>query len=252
MINPEHCDTPPLSSVGPAEGDVPDELTPTRFAMERGLLVMGDRTELILVRHAQQRRTLAEATQTGGPRLSEVGRLQARSTGEFLAAEIAKPVDAVYCSDLNRTMETAQIIAAALGNRPEPQSDPGLREVDLYSRDRGEADVSARVQATAGAEFARTLRWDAFPNTESGSDFRRRITTTLERIAQAHPEGRIVVVSHAGAISAAVAHLVSAKPDMFFFAGHASVNRIFYGDDRLITHSLNEVGHLRAEGALTF
>lgn len=252
MTNPEHRNAPPLRSVDPIEDDVPDELTPTRFAMERGLLVMGDRTELILVRHAQQQRTLAESTQTGGPRLSEVGRLQARLTGEFLAAEIAKPVDAVYCSDLNRTTETAQIIAAALGNRPEPRPDPGLREVDLYSRDRGGADMSASVQARAGLEFARTLRWDAFPNTESGSDFRHRIITALESIARAHPEGRVVVVSHAGAISAAVAHLLSAKPDMFYFAGHASVNRIFYGDDRLVTHSLNEVGHLRAESTLTF
>jgi 2,3-bisphosphoglycerate-dependent phosphoglycerate mutase len=234
------------------EGNVPDELTPTRFAMERSLLVMGDRTELILVRHAQQRRTLSEAKQTGGPRLSDLGRDQARLTGEFLAAESTAPVEAVYCSDLNRTTETAQLIAAALAGQPQPRPDPGLREVDMYSRDRGGADVSAPVQAKAGLEFARTLRWDAFPNTEPGSDFRRRIVTALERIAQAHPGGRVVVVSHAGAISAAVAHLLGAEPDMFYFAGHASVNRLFYGDNRFVTHSLNEVGHLRAEGALTF
>jgi probable phosphoglycerate mutase len=220
--------------------------------MERGLLVMGDRTELILVRHAQQQQTMAEATQTGGPRLSDVGRAQARLTGEFLAAEVAAPVDAVYCSDLNRTTETAQLIAAALAGQPELRPDPGLREVDMYSRDRGGADVSAPVQAKAGREFARTLRWDAFPNTEPGSDFRRRIHSTLERIARAHPSGRVIVVSHAGAISAVIAHLVSAEPDMFYFAGHASVNRVFYGDNRFVTHSLNEVSHLRAEGALTF
>ena len=252
MTPPPPADAPLPDAVGLPAEDEPDELTPTRFSMERGLLVIGDRTELILVRHAQQLRTLAEAYQDGGPRLSEFGRVQARLKGEFLAAEHAAPVDAVYCSDLNRTMETAQIIASALAAGHQPRPDAGLREVDMYSRDQGGADVSAEVQAKAGEEFAHTLRWDSFPNTEPGEDFRRRICITLERIARAHPNDRVIVVSHAGAISAAIAHFVGAVPDMFYFAGHASVSRIFYGDNKFVTHSLNEVGHLRAQGALTF
>jgi probable phosphoglycerate mutase len=220
--------------------------------MERSLLVMGDRTELILVRHAQQRRTLAEAYQAGGPRLSDLGRDQARLTGELLASESGPAVDAVFCSDLTRAQETAGIIAAAVTPGRDPVVDTGLREVDMYSRDRGGADVSAAVQHKAGEEFSRTLRWDAFPHTEPGADFRRRIHATLEKIAAAHQNGRVVVVSHAGAISAMYAGLVNADPDMFYFAGHASVNRMFHGDNRFVTHSLNEVAHLRTHGALTF
>jgi probable phosphoglycerate mutase len=235
------------------EDEALDELLPTVVAIGRRLLVAGERTELILVRHAQQRRSRTESRRPGGPRLSDLGRLQARLTGEYLAAEArnAAPVAAVYCSDLNRAHETAEIIAAATGGQHQ-QPDAELREVDMYSRDRGEANVSPAVQAKATQEFARTLRWNAFPNTEPGNDFRRRTRAALERIAAGHRNGRVVVVSHAGAIAAAFAELVDAGPDMFYLPGHASVNRIFHGNNSFVTHSLNEVGHLRAEGALTF
>ncbi|MFD7008497.1 histidine phosphatase family protein [Rhodococcus jostii] len=249
---PSHLPLP--ESIDAAEFEDPDELTPTRFSMERGLLVIGQRTELILVRHAQQLRTLKEALRPGGPGLSDFGRAQAGLTGEYLAADQSgtTPITAVYCSDLNRTAETAEIIAAAVTPSAAPISDPQLREVDMYSRDRGGADVSADIQEEAGEEFARTLRWDAFPNTESSREFRLRIYRALERIADKHTNERVLVVSHAGAISSFFAHLTGAEPDMFYFAGHASVNRVYHGDDRFVTGSLNEVGHLRNRAALTF
>ncbi|MGA4790647.1 histidine phosphatase family protein [Nocardia sp. AB354] len=245
--------TPLPDSVSIAESAEPDELTPTRYAMERGLLVIGERTELILVRHGQQVRTHTEAYRPGGPGLSELGQIQARLTGEYLADVAADtPITAVYCSDLNRAVETAAIVAAAAAPGLEPMPDTALREVDMYSRDRGGADVSLDIQDRAGEEFRRTLRWDAFPNTETSDDFRRRIHQALTTIAERHPNERVLVVSHAGAISSFVAGLVGADPDMFYFAGHASVNRVYYGDDRFVPHSLNETGHLRVRAALTF
>ncbi|MFI7195171.1 histidine phosphatase family protein [Nocardia nova] len=245
--------TPLPDSVSIAESAEPDELTPTRYAMERGLLVIGERTELLLVRHGQQIRTATEAYRPGGPGLSEFGQIQARLTGEYLADVAADiPITAVYCSDLNRTVETAAIVATAAAPEVEPIPDPALREVDMYSRDRGGADVSLDIQLRAGQDFRNTLRWDAFPNTEASSDFRRRIHEALKSIAERHPNERVLVVSHAGAISSFIADLIGADPDMFYFAGHASVNRVYYGDDRFIPHSLNEAGHLRARAALTF
>ncbi|WP_216892248.1 histidine phosphatase family protein [Nocardia alni] len=243
----------PLPESVSTEDDL-NELTPTRYAMERGLLVIGERTELILVRHAQQIRTMAAARRQGGPGLSELGQAQARLTGQYLAADAdaTAPISAVYCSDLNRTVETAGIIASAAAPGLTPQPTPALREIDMYGRASGDADVSPETQATAGQKFGRTLRWDAFPNTEAGADFRQRIHAAVREIAEKHPNERVLVVSHAGAISAFVAELIGAEPDMFYFPGHASVNRVFHGDDRFIPQSMNEVGHLRARGALTF
>lgn len=241
-------------SVSVPQPEASDRLAPTRLAMERALLVVGERTELILVRHAQQRRTTAELDRPGGSQLSDLGRLQAQLTGEYLFAEAADsgPVDAVYCSHLNRARETAEIIAAAIRSGLEAEPVDGLREVDMYGRNRGNVDLSPIVQGQAGEEFGRTLRWDAFPNTEPAEDLRRRICTTVEQIAMNHPNGRVVIVSHAGAISALFAELIGARPDMFYFAGHASVNRLFHAGDSFATHSLNEVAHLRARRALTF
>lgn len=242
--------TQPLpESADAAEAADPDQLNPSRFALERGLLVIGERTEVVLVRHAQQVRTKAETARAGGASLSPLGRHQAQLTGKHLAEE---DFDAVYCSDLNRACETAELITEAAAPHLSPVLEPRLQEVDMYGRDAGRSGITPEMQESAGIEFHRTLRFDAFPNTEPSDALRLRIHDVVTEIAQRHEGRRVLVVSHAGAISALVAHAISAGPDMFFFAGHASVSRVFHGDGRFVTHALNEVAHLRAEGALTF
>lgn len=242
--------TQPLpESADAAEAGDPDELTPSRYALERGLLVIGERTEVILVRHAQQVRTQTETSKPGGPSLSALGRHQAQLTGKHLAGE---QIDAVYCSDLNRARETAQLIADAAAPGLEPVEDERLREVDMYGRDAGRPGLTAQMQIDGGEEFRRTLRFDAFPNTEPSADLRERIHGVVSELTERHAGGRILVVSHAGAICSLVANAISSGPDMFYFAAHASVSRVFHGDGRFVPHALNEVAHLRAEGALTF
>jgi probable phosphoglycerate mutase len=250
MTQQSRAGAPQPESADSTADDRPDLLTPVLVAMEHGLLAVGKRTEVILIRHAQQRRSLDELYRPGGPYLSDLGLEQARLTGEYLAAE-QPPVDAVYCSDLNRARQTAEIIAAAVADGQPPKLDNDLREVDVHRRDRAGAELSTAGQAAAGQEFARTLRWDAFPNVEVGRDVRRRMYTSVQGIAADHPNGRVVIVSHAGAISAVVAELLGAQPDMFYLAGHASVNRILHGNNRFVVDSLNEVGHLRARGVFS-
>jgi probable phosphoglycerate mutase len=123
----------------------------------------------------------------------------------------------------------------------------------MFGRDaNADVDLSPAVQEAAGRRFMETLQWSSYPDTETGAELRRRLHGVLEDIVAAHQGHRVVVVSHAGAISAFVAGLLGAGPDMFFFAGHASVSRVFHGDSRFVTHSLNEVAHLRERKALTF
>jgi broad specificity phosphatase PhoE len=232
-----------------AEAAEPDELQPSRLAMERALLVIGDRTEVVLVRHAQQVRTLTEAHRAGGQPLSDLGRQQAAFTASQLALE---SFTAVYCSDLNRAMETADVIAAQVTPGVEPVVIGDLREVDMFSRDRGGFQITPESQLEAGEKFIRTLQWSSYPATESGRQLRARIRGVVEKLVTDHAGERICVVSHGGAIATFVADLVGARPDMIFFPGHASISRVFHGDGRFVTHSLNEVSHLRDQGALTF
>lgn len=236
----------------PDASDAPDELSPTLRAMEVGLMVDDDHTEIILVRHAQQIRTSGESRRPGGPGLSDFGREQAELTGRYLAKDpVSRSISAAYCSPLNRTMETASIITSRLAPDLELTTEPMLEEIDVYGRDHG-LPVPHGVQEQAGDWFVRTLQWDAFPDTETGEELRVRLVTAIEQIALAHPGETVLVVSHGGAIAAFLAAVVAAGPDMFFFPAHASVHRVRHRDSRFVPQSMNDVGHLRLHDKLTF
>lgn len=61
------------------------------------------------------------------------------------------------------------------------------------------------------------------PGGESMADVIARVGPAMERLAAAHPEGDVVVVSHGGAIRAAVAHAIGITADN---ALHLSVQNI--------------------------
>src|SRR5438270_11029723 len=79
---------------------------------------------LILVRHGETACNL-DNTWHGWDdcELTETGLAQARAVGERLANE---SIDAVYCSDSRRAIQTAQAVAAPHGLEPIPLE--GLRE----------------------------------------------------------------------------------------------------------------------------
>lgn len=235
-----------------ADPNAKDELNPTLRAMERGLMVDRDHTEIVLIRHAQQIRTMSESRRPGGPGLSDLGRRQAAVTGDYLAADpISRTITAAYCSPLNRAAQTASIITRRATPEIDLVTEPLLEEVDVYSRDRG-GPVTPEIQEEAGDWFVRTLRWDAFPNTESGEELRVRMVGAIEEIAERHRGETVLVVSHGGAISAFFSAIVSAGPDMFYFPAHASVHRVRHRDVKFVPQSMNDVGHLRMKSLLTF
>ena len=98
--------------------------------------------------------------------------------------------DAVYTSDLAR----ACIVDGV--------RDPRLREID-----RG--DVEGLAFDELPAELQRGLLEAPtrvrFPGGESYGDLRERVVAALEEIASRHPDETVAVVSHAGAIRAALA-----------------------------------------------
>ena len=84
-------------------------------------------TTILLTRHGEtdwnrERRWQGHAD----PPLNDVGRRQARSLAESLTA---KPIDALYSSDLSRARETAEIVGERIGLPV--RLDPRLREVDV-------------------------------------------------------------------------------------------------------------------------
>jgi 2,3-bisphosphoglycerate-dependent phosphoglycerate mutase len=221
----------------------------TRTAMRGSLMVDGPRTEVVLVRHAQQSFT-PEARAAGGmlgPHLSDTGEVQAGLVAELLSSE---PVAAVYCSQLHRAAQTARAISqkSTIGGDPVVRED--LREVEvLRSPNDGAGMVVGPKRA---ADFFHTRSFDSLPDTEPSRTARTRLLRELERIARDHPEETIIAVAHGGAISAFLAELLGSRQDMFFFAAHASVTRVFFREGRWAIHTVNEVGHLRRHDLVTF
>ena len=124
-----------------------------------------------------------------GIHLNEEGVQQASRTAEFLHHS---PICAVYSSPLERTMETAAIIASKHNLAVHPID--SLKEIDF-------GDYQGK-----GEELAKDHLWNLFqqepggvefPHGESVKDAQQRFINGLHSILQSHKESdEIVVVSH--------------------------------------------------------
>lgn len=159
-------------------------------------------TRIVLIRHGEAQTAVdgivgGDTACTG---LSALGRGQAAALRDRLArtGELG-PADALYASSLPRAIETAEIVAPALG-------DPPLEiERDLREFDPGEADGLTWEEYEK--RFPRD-QWDAYqprsPGAESWAAFGLRVGTTLRRIAERHDGGTVVVACHGGVIEQSV------------------------------------------------
>lgn len=166
-------------------------------------------TTFFLVRHAAHGlldRVLVGRTPRIG--LSEDGRRQAR----MLAARLAREeLTAVHSSPRERAQETAHPIAAA------------ARTLVTLAPDLDEIDVGEWT-GRSFEEIARDPRWRVWneqrarartPGGESMREVQERAVRTLDRLAEAHPEGRIAAVSHGDVIRAALLHYLGLDLDAY-------------------------------------
>lgn len=132
------------------------------------------------------------------PPLNDRGREQAEELAERLSAE---RFAALYASPLRRARETADIVAARLGLAVEPVDE--LQEIDVGSwsgltRD----EVASRFPAA----YRRWLEFRAaWGDGETYDDLTRRVVAAVLQLAAAHPEERVLIVTHGGPIRAVLA-----------------------------------------------
>ena len=151
-------------------------------------------TRIYLVRHGATELTAEDrfAGSTDVP-LSEEGRQQVAALAERLRADT---LDAVYCSPMARTRETAGFIAAHHDLEPIPEHD--LREIDYghweeRTRDEIEQAYSEEYEA-----------WQDDPLTcapiggESGIQVLARALPVIRRIVRDHERKSVLLVSHKG------------------------------------------------------
>ncbi len=157
-------------------------------------------TTIYLIRHAQAEGNLyrrchgwydGQITETGK---RQIPRLEARF------ADI--PIDAVYSSDLTRTMETAGAIYRPKGLPL--RIDPDLREIRGGCwEDHTWGEWLHRDQENLAAFLNYDPSWSA-PGSETFPAVRERMDRAIRRIAAAHPGQTAAVVSHGSAIRTAL------------------------------------------------
>ena len=168
-------------------------------------------TTILLVRHAT---TAATGKRLGGwtpgVHLDDAGVQQAEAAARRITASGAE-VAAVYASPLERTQDTAKVIAKAVGLRVRTRR--GLGEVDYGDwTDRPLGQLRRRKD---WAVIQQTPSRFTFPGGESIRAAQNRVVEELESLATDHPKDTIVAVSHADIIKAAVAHFLGMPLDTF-------------------------------------
>jgi probable phosphoglycerate mutase len=199
-------------------------------------------TVLLLVRHAVTAHTGSILTgRAPGVSLSEAGRAQAEAVG----ARLAKlPITALYASPIERTVETAEAIAAAGGH--ELVTEDGMLEADFGAwtgRDLGDL-----AKEPLWSTVQRTPSRVTFPGGESLIAMQARVVATLESVVSRHPGEMIVVVSHADPIKAAVAAYTGMHLDHFqrILISPASVTAFSVSGEGPMMLTCNDTGALDA------
>jgi probable phosphomutase (TIGR03848 family) len=196
-------------------------------------------TTVLLVRHGQTSTTgKLLPGRAKGLHLADEGIRQAERAAERLS-ELER-VDAIYCSPLERTKETAAPIGKALGIRP--KVDRGLLECDFG--DWTGAELKKLMKLPEWRTVQKAPSSFRFPNGESFTEMQVRIVSALDRLRSAHPGGVIVCVSHADPIKAAMAHALGTHLDLFqrIVISTCSISAVAWSTDGPIALTVNSTG----------
>jgi len=167
-------------------------------------------TILLLIRHGENDwvGTHRLAGRTPGVHLNDRGRQQAQEVAERLKEQ---PITAVYSSPMERCMETAQPLAAALGLDVIPLD--GVIEADF-----------GEWQGANLKDLAKQPEWELvqhypsgfrFPGGETLREVQSRMVGALAQIVQDHPKQVVAVFGHSDVIKTAVAHFLGTPLDLF-------------------------------------
>lgn len=192
---------------------------------------------VLLIRHGENEYVKKGrlAGRLPGVHLNENGQQQA----EQLAEKLKKaPIKAVYSSPLERTMETAQPIAAAHELEVVPRD--GLMEIDFGDwTDKTLKSLRRRKLWKVVQGSPSMLR---FPNGETFAEAQLRIAQEILALCEQHGKKDLLVcVSHSDAIKLAVAYFIGLPLDQFqrLHVAPASISALMIGEQSSGLLSLN-------------
>lgn len=167
-------------------------------------------TTILLIRHGENEWTKKHklAGRTPDVHLNGQGQEQAEALGKRLSTT---PLNAIYASPLERTMETAQVIAGHHNLTVIPQKE--LLEVD-YGKWTGKA-IKKLTRKKKWRTIQHQPTWAKFPGGETMLGMQTRMVEQINKLVKQHPDQTIAVVGHADLIKAAVAHYLGLHFDLF-------------------------------------
>lgn len=212
--------------------------------------------ELLLIRHGETEWNVEKRLQ--GHRditLNREGVRQALALGRCL---LDQQLDAIYSSDLQRALLTAQAIAAPRGM--DIQLEKGLRERCFGAF---EGLVHPEIDARYPEDYAAWQRRDIDARYPSGEfhaetlrEFAARTLACVERLASHAGHGRIAVVTHGGVLDTVYRRATGMAYELprNFDVLNASINRVTWDGSNFnilewadVTHltraSLDEIDH---------
>jgi probable phosphoglycerate mutase len=186
----------------------------------------GDVTRVLAVRHGETAWNVENRIQGQlDVPLDELGRWQAQRLALAMSGEA---IDAIYTSDLLRTVETAAPTARSCGIAY--VTDRGLRErgfgvfegltfTEIEQRWPEQSARWRRREPEFGAEGGETL-----------NDFYARSVAVVTRLAAAHPGQTIMIVTHGGVLDCLyrAASRIALDAPRSWQIGNASINRLLY------------------------
>ena len=200
-------------------------------------------TTVYLIRHAQAEGNLYRRCHSWHNGLITVsGRTQIEALERRFDGV---PIDAVYSSDLYRTMTTARAIY-----RPRSlplRVDPELREVGAgVWEDVPWGQLLHDHRDSLAAFLACDPGWQV-EGSETHPQVRERMQAAIRRIAAAHPGQTVAVVSHGCAIRAALSAFLGLGPDQIGqipLGNNASVSKLEVENGRVHVVYYNDESHL--------
>jgi probable phosphoglycerate mutase len=201
----------------------------------------GEPAVTLLLRHGQTPMSVQKryAGRTDVP-LTEAGLAQAAAAAKRLASA---GIDAIVASPLQRTVQTAEAVAAVTGLPV--TTDEGFRETDFGAWD---GLTFAEVRERWPTEMAAWLGDPqvAPPGGESFAEVSERVTAALARVLAGRTGQRILIVSHVTPIKTLVAAALLAPPAALFRM-HLDVAALceidWYADGPAVLRSFNDTAH---------
>lgn len=199
-------------------------------------------TTILLIRHATNDfvKTGKLAGWTPGVHLSDEGKAQAEALGKRLAD---MPLQQLYSSPLERTMETAQAIQKY---QPHLQIEHtiGLGEVRYGDWEGMNIGTLRKRKMWEVIQEYPSRAW--FPNGETMRGVQQRAVDEIERLTMKHPRETFAVVTHADVIKMVLAYYLGMHLDNFqrIMVSPASISSLHMNHSRPYIGTMNDVAHL--------